>query len=58
MTALLAAAYLFTAQPTTHAPKPNSCVLVLHKQTRAVESRHCPFDQPGKTVRGTVFLVD
>ena len=57
MIALLAAVYVFTAHPATHAPNPDSCVVILHQQTRSVEQRHCSFEQ-GKAAKGTLYLVD
>jgi hypothetical protein len=57
MIVLLAVAYVFTAHPTTKAPSPDSCVVILHQQSRAVEQRHCSFEQ-GKAAKGTLYLVD
>ena len=54
---LALAAYAFTAQPTTKAPSPNDCVLIVHQQTRTLEARHCDFSA-GKKVNGFVYLVD
>jgi hypothetical protein len=55
--AIAVAAYTFMAQPTATAPSPNDCVLIVHQQTRTLETRHCDFSA-GKKVNGLVYLVD
>jgi hypothetical protein len=54
---LAVVAYTFTAQPATRQPSPYDCILIAHRQTRALEMRHCDFSA-GRRVKGTVFLVD